>query len=147
LALLEAGFDARQPRSINGVNLLHWMILDNAPNAQEAVALLLKYGADAKAEVGYSDTLIRSAGKYPETVRALVEAGADVDHIGPDGITDVIYLTSIREWESATYLVEKGARQDVRNDMGCRWTTIWIRGRTMLTAIIPRAGINFARLS
>ena len=81
--------------------------------------LLLQHGADPNAvDPVTHETPIRAAGESPRVVRALVEAGADIDRVQPDGVTALVHYVGGRQWESARYLVESGARLDVRNEQG-----------------------------
>jgi ankyrin repeat protein len=54
----------------------------------------------------------------PEMLRALVEAGADLDRVQPNGVTALVHFIATRQWESALYLIGKGASLDVRNADG-----------------------------
>src|SRR5262245_44167517 len=53
-----------------------------------------------------------------EVVRVLAENGADIDRIQPGGVSAVVELLSTRQWESALYLIEKGANLDIENERG-----------------------------
>ena len=54
---------------------------------------------------------IRDMGQFPKIVRSLVEAGADSEVLY-DGNPPVVRLYDVRQWDSAIYLVQKGARLD-----------------------------------
>jgi ankyrin repeat protein len=95
------------------------MVVDRTPAAQETMLLLLQHRADPNAvDPVTNDTPLRAAGDNPAVVRALVEAGADIDHIQSDGTTALVYFVSVRQWDSALYLVQRGARLDVANEHG-----------------------------
>lgn len=118
-ALLEAGSDPEATRMPDGRAPIHYMIVDITPSGREAVLLLLKHGADPNAvDPITGDTPIRESGDSPELVRALVEAGGDVDRIQQNGVTALVDFVAERHWESARYLVEQGAHLDVVNEDG-----------------------------
>jgi len=118
-ALLEVGSDPVATRMPDGRAPIHYMIVDITPSGREAVRLLLNHGADPNAvDPITGDTPLRGAGDSPELVRALVEAGADVDRIQANGVTVLVDFVAERNWESAHYLVERGARLDVVNEDG-----------------------------
>jgi len=118
-ALLEAGSDPETTRMPEGRAPIHFMIVDITPGGREAVLLLMKHGADPNAvDPITGDTPIRQSGDSPELVRALVEAGADMDRIQSNGVTALVDFVAGRHWESARYLVERGARLDVTNEDG-----------------------------
>ena len=54
----------------------------------------------------------------PEMVRALVDGGADVDRRQSNGTSPVVEFISTRQWESALYLIEKGANLALVNEHG-----------------------------
>lgn len=53
-----------------------------------------------------------------EMVRAFVDNGADIDRIQSDGTPAVVRFIGTRQWDSALYLIEKGARLDIVNQHG-----------------------------
>jgi len=117
--LLEAGSDPDRPGLPDGLAPVHFMIVDITPGGREAVLLLLKHGADPDAvDPITGNTPIRESGDSPELVRALVEAGAEIDRIQSDGVTALVNFVAKCRWESARYLVERGARLDVANEDG-----------------------------
>ena len=118
-AMLEAGSDPRTTRMPDGRAPIHFMIIDPSRGGREAVQLLLKHGADPNAvDPITGDTPIRTAGDSPDLVRALCEAGADVDRVQSDGVTALVEFVARQQWESACYLVEQGARLDSVNEDG-----------------------------
>jgi uncharacterized protein len=118
-ALLEAGADPRASRGPKGEDLVNFMVYGGSPAAAEAMRLILQHGADPNAvDPASGKTPINSTYGKPQMVRALADHGADIDRIQPGGVTALIELISTREWESALYLVEKGASLDVRNEHG-----------------------------
>jgi len=118
-ALLEAGCDLDSTRMPDGRAPIHFMLTDITPRGREAVLFLLEHGADPNAvDPITGNTPIRSAGDSPELVRALVEASADMDRIQSSGVTALVKFVGERHWESALYLVERGARLDVANENG-----------------------------
>jgi hypothetical protein len=118
-AILESGIDIRKPRIIDTMPLLHFMLLDSSESSQQVARMMLKMGADPRViDADAGTTAIRRAGGNLETVQALVAAGADINGVTSDGMSDVVYLTMTRQWDSAIYLVEKGARLDIANEHG-----------------------------
>ena len=118
-ALLEAGSDANIAGLPDGLAPIHFMIVDPTPGGREAVHLLLEFGADPNAvDPITGDTPIRGSGDSLDLVRALVEAGADMDRIQANGVTALVDFVARRHWESARFLVERGARLDVANEDG-----------------------------
>jgi hypothetical protein len=78
----------------------------------ECVRVLLAAGADPDSpDPGSGWPPLMDLGDHPDAVRALVEAGADIEALA-DGVSPVVRFTGLRQWESAAYLVEKGARLD-----------------------------------
>lgn len=117
--LLEAKVDPKKSRISNGQDPLNFIILGSTTEGRDVFFLLLKYGADVNAvDPITGETPIQKAGSHPDIVKALVEAGADMDRIQPNGVTALVDFVAQREWDSAIYLVEKGARLDVSNDSG-----------------------------
>jgi hypothetical protein len=117
--LLDAGADPRKTRAGSGQDVVNFMIHGGSPAAREAMRLLLAHGADPDAVDPQSgSTPIGAAYNEPELVRLLVAHGADIDRIQPDGVPAVVGFISTRQWESALYLIEKGANLDVRNANG-----------------------------
>lgn len=84
----------------------------------ECLRLLLDAGADPN-RPGHASgwPLLLEAGDSPGAVRALVEAGADMEALA-GGLPAIVRFTSDRHWDSAIYLVEKGARLDTKSAEG-----------------------------
>ena len=117
--LLEAGADPRASRVGGGDDVVNFMVNGGTPAAHEAMRLLLEHGADPNAPSGEGGrTPIARVYKEPEIVRLLVEHGADIDRIQPDGVPAVVKFIGASEWESALYLIEKGANLDAKNAEG-----------------------------
>ncbi len=118
-ALLEAGADPRATRMATGSDVLNYLLLGSSPAAHETARLLLDHGADPNAvDPLTGETPIGTANGEIEIVRPLVEHGADFDRVQPDGVPVIVDLIARRQWESALYLIEKGARLDVENGEG-----------------------------
>ena len=114
--LLEAGAHPRASRMATGTDVLNFMVLGSSPAAHETVRLLLAHDADPNAvDPLTGKTPIATMHSQPEILRALVEHGADFDRLQPNGVPVIVDLIAQREWESALYLIEKGARLDVEN--------------------------------
>ena len=118
-ALLDAGADPRKSRAPNGVDVVNFMVYGGSPDARQAMRLLLEHGADPNAaDPRTGETPLGTVYNEPEIVRALVEHGADIDRLQPDSVPAIVRLIGLRQWESALYLIEKGARLDVSNANG-----------------------------
>lgn len=117
--LLEAGADPRKSPTANGDDVVNFMVFGGSDAAREAMRLLLEHGADPNAvDPQTGQTPIRSIYNEPEILRALVDHGADIDRIQPDGVPALVHLISTRQWDSALYVIEKGANLDVVNADG-----------------------------
>jgi hypothetical protein len=116
--LLDAGADPRATR-IGGDDVVTYMVLGRTPDAHETMRLLLAHGADPNVvNPASGNTPLGGVYENPEIVRALVDAGADIDRLQSDGTPAVVHFISTRDWESALYLIEKGARLDIVNSHG-----------------------------
>ena len=117
--LLDGGADPRQTRMSDGEDVVSYMVFGHSPDAHDAMRSLLQHGADPNVvNPRGGDTPLRSVYDDPELVRALVDGGAYIDRIQSDGTPAVVHFISTRQWESALYLVEKGANLDVVNSHG-----------------------------
>lgn len=118
-ALLDAGADPRATRMGNGEDVVTYMVFGRSPNAAEAMRLLLARGADPNAVDSQSaNTPLGAVSDNPEIVRALVDGGADIDRLQSDGTPAVVHYIGTRQWESALYLIQKGANLDLANSHG-----------------------------
>ena len=116
--LLEAGADPRETH-VGGDDVVTYMVLGRTPDAHEAMRLLLAHGADPDVvNPASGDTPLGSVYNDPEVVRALVDGGADMDRRQSDGTPAVVHFISTRDWESALYLIDKGANLDLANSHG-----------------------------
>ena len=117
--LLEAGADPRGSFTPDGDTLLHFMVLDRSPPSIEVVRLLLEHGADPNARDPQSGmTPMANAGAQPELVRLLAEAGANIDQLLPGGESMLVRFIELQQWDSAVYLIQRGAKLDVTNPDG-----------------------------
>src|SRR5688572_9674549 len=128
--LLEAGADPRQ--TIIGEtkqDVLNYMVLGINEQGREIVRLLLEYKADPNLRDPITgNTPLNAVSGDAGVVRMLVEAGADIDAIQPSGLPPVVGFISTRDWDSAIYLINKGARLDVKNADGLSvdyWLEQW----------------------
>ena len=117
--LLDAGADARATRMGSGEDLVSYTLFGRSPAAHEAMRLLLAHGADPNVVDPQSgNTPLFTVHNDPEMVRALVDGGADVDRRQSNGTSPVVEFISTRQWESALYLIEKGANLGLVNEHG-----------------------------
>jgi hypothetical protein len=118
-ALLDVGADPRTTRMAGGDDVVSYIINAHSPAADDALRALLEHGADPNVVNRYSrNTPLGDVSDNPAMVRALVEHGADIDRIQSDGTPAVVRFIGTRQWESARYLIEQGARLDVVNTHG-----------------------------
>ena len=128
--LLEAGADPRS--TIIGEtkqDVLNYMVLGINEQGREVVRLLLEHKADPNLRDPITgNSPLNSVSGDPDVVRMLVEAGADIDALQPSGLTPLVGFISTRDWDSALYLINKGARLDVKNADGLSvdyWLDQW----------------------
>ena len=118
-ALLDAGADARASRTGEGVDLVNHLGTASGSARRDAIRLLLEHGADANAvHPPNRGTPIADAGDDLELVRVLVEHGADIDRLQGSGVPVIVHYIGANHWDSALYLIERGARLDVANADG-----------------------------
>jgi hypothetical protein len=117
--LLAADADARGSRTGEGVDLINHLAVVHTPEVREVIRLLLEHGADPNViDPRTATTPIRDAYDDQDLLRLLVEHGANIDHVQGDGVPAVVHFIASQQWENALYLIEKGARLDVRNADG-----------------------------
>jgi hypothetical protein len=116
--LVRAGADPKVSRP-DGMDVVNYIMLGAPPEGREALRLLLERGADPNVpHPATGDTPVRQASVDVEMLELLVEHGADFDRIQPGGVNAVVDYIGTRQWDAALYLIEKGARLDVRNEHG-----------------------------
>jgi len=136
--LIAKGANVNASETWQGETALMWAAAENHP---EVVALLAKNGADlnAKSKVpefpkvkvdaatmvvtalpkgGFTALLLAARQGAPDGVRALAEAGADLNATDPDGTTALNMAIINAHYEVAALLVEKGASLDVGDAAG-----------------------------
>ena len=117
--LLEAGMDPKSSKTPDGSTLLHFMVLDRSPPSVEVVRLLLDHGADPNAQDPQTGmTPMADAGAKPKMVQLLAEAGANIDQLLPGGESMLVRFISMQHWDSALYLIQRGANLDVTDPDG-----------------------------
>lgn len=90
-----------------------------AENDSASLTRLLESGADPNTlDPRTGNTPLGDVYGNPAIVRVLVDHGADMDRIQSDGTPAVVRFIGTRQWESARYLIEKGARLDIVNSHG-----------------------------
>jgi hypothetical protein len=117
--LLEAGADPQKSSTPDGGSLLDFMVLGRTPPSLEVVRLLLKHGADPNARDPQTGrTPMANAGAQLELVQLLTEAGANIDQLLPGGESMLVRFISMQHWDSALYLIQRGAKLDVTSPEG-----------------------------
>ncbi len=104
----------------SGKELLHYALRRYRFNngSLECIQLLLAAGVDPNSPdpiTGHPPLI--DLDEYPDAVRLFVDAGADIE-TNSTGLTPVVRFTMLRNWDSAIYLVEKGARLDTHDEQG-----------------------------
>lgn len=86
-----------------------------SPHRLRNVSLLLKAGADPNAHApGALPPLVQAAGVAPDLIPTLIEAGADPNMAEPVTGTTALSALLGKDRQLARYLIEHGARTDVR---------------------------------
>ena len=117
--VFDAVADARKSWVGSAEDVVNYLILAHSPDGREALRLVLEHGADPNVvDPQNRQTPIGTVYNDPEMVRALADHGADLDHIQSDGTPAVVGFIGTRQWESALYLIEKGAKLDISNSHG-----------------------------
>ena len=115
--LIEFGADVNVKSAYGDVPLWY-------ANTPECVTMLIEAGADPNSTVEYVDgeysLLCRYISEYSieyEMAKALIEAGADVNFMEPDGMTPFSYaLEGDAEKEFIDFMIEHGASAEYLND-------------------------------
>lgn len=120
-SLLEAGADPNRGDG-DGRPPLRWAFQDRAGSRRgerrtvRVVERLLAAGADPSAADSRGETALFDAARtdQPDAIRALVAAGADLNHVSRDGLTPILVVPFPRTREDATLaaLIRAGARVD-----------------------------------
>ena len=117
--LLDAGADPRTTIMASGENIVGFLAMGRRDPVYEAMAAVLEHGGDPNAkDPRTGNTPLGTLHDNLPMARLLVEHGADIDRIQADGTPAVVRFIATRQWESALYLIEKGARLDVVNMNG-----------------------------
>lgn len=118
--LLQAGADPRLTRVGEAkMDVLNFMVLGMTDVGREIVRALLEHQADPNAvDPVNGGTPLGAVAGEPEVVRWLVEHGANIDALQNSGVPAIVSFIGQQDWESALYLIEKGANLDIRNADG-----------------------------
>jgi ankyrin repeat protein len=127
-ALLKAGADVNARENWFGETALMWAAAENHP---DAVHVLIEAGTDVNARSRLLDVPRRRTGQSVlplgnwtalmhaarqgslEGVRALIDEGADLDLVDPDGATALVIAIINANFDEAALLVEKGADPNI----------------------------------
>lgn len=106
----------------------HSLLLDASANGDTAtISRWIAEGADINVanEKGWTPLVIAAFNQNMETVEALVDAGADVNHQSVNGTTVFLYtktkIMETGEYSLLDYLLQKGAEINTR-DFKKEWT-------------------------
>jgi ankyrin repeat protein len=113
-ALVEAGADVNARETF-----LRWTALLLAAQHHHApvVRLLLPAGADPEARDQHDISALRSAAQDVETLRALLDGGADVNAASRGGLTALWQAVRAKAAPSVQLLLERGAKADIPGGM------------------------------
>jgi len=115
--LLDAGMNPNESRTVEGEDLVNFMIVDSDPKSQEVVRLLVEHGA--KPDLLYqSMTPLKNGYHEIATIEALLKHGANKDQLDEYGLPMVVDYVVARAWDAALYMVEHGARLDGQTSRG-----------------------------
>ena len=140
-ALLARGADPNVRESLRGQTALMWAAAnDNAA----VIHVLAEQGADLHARTdnpspspgrtfsstpatGFTPLLFAVRGGHLDAVRALLDAGADVNDTVSDGQSALVVAAANANWELAAYLLDRGADP---NHAGAGWNALHQTVRT-----------------
>jgi len=129
-ALLRAGADPYAKMAGSGWDALMWAA--GMPQAQELVTLLvaeLEVDPNRKADNGFTALMAACKGGSRATVKALLDAGADVDAADEGGVTALMLAAGGNEVGVAEELVTRGARLNQMSDSGWSAASFAATGR------------------
>ena len=108
----------------------HSSLLDAAANGDTATVLRwIAEGSDINVanEMGWTPLVMAAFNQHMETVKVLVDAGADVNHQSVNGTTVFMYaktkVIETGEYSLLDYLLQKGADINIR-DYKKEWTVL-----------------------
>ncbi len=141
-ALLDAGVDPRASRNADGVDVLNHLATARASVRRDAMRALLERGADPNVvDPLDQSTPLAAVGDDPELVRLLVERGADIDRLQGNGVPVIVDYVGGKHWDSALYLIERGARLDVANQDGLS-VDYWVKSFSESVYGTPPEGLD-----
>jgi ankyrin repeat protein len=108
-ALLARGAKVNDKEAWKGQTALMWAA---AENNVEAMGALIKAGADIQTRSrngAFSAFLFAARAGHIGALRALLDAGADINETLPDGTSALVLTVLNAHYETAAFLVEKGA--------------------------------------
>jgi hypothetical protein len=102
----------------SGEDVIRYLVVGPSVEVHEAMRLLLERGVEPDVVHPQEGDTPLGIAHDPETVRLLVQHGANVDRIQYNGLPAVVRFIGKQEWESALQLIERGARLDLANGDG-----------------------------
>ena len=116
--LLSAGAEPNALIRFNG-QIFQLLALAAGGNSDELFYKLLKSGADPNSKDG-KDPAIFSAihARRWDRMNSLLDKGADINCVGREGATPLIYLAAINQYEQVANLISRGANINLTNKGG-----------------------------
>jgi hypothetical protein len=115
-ALLAAGADVNQPNHV-GITALDCAVMGTEPDHTRTVEVLVAAGADVNAGEYTPPLMLASAHGPPDTVAALLQAGADVNRVTDSG-TALHQAVAENRPDNVAVLLRAGARLDLTDEDG-----------------------------
>lgn len=110
--LLNLGADLEEKQENVRYTALHLAALWGCP---ETINVLVKHGANLKAEDIDGATPLLWASKHFQNADALLALGAGPNHINSKGITPLMYAAKVKRHDLMEYLIRKGANVNLHN--------------------------------
>ena len=154
--LVDHGANVNARETLRQTTPLMWAAEQNHP---EAVRFLIQHGAEVNAQslvvepkarygVNYKNKVAGNTGGLTslvlasregglDTVKALVEAQADVNKVTGDGSSAMLVAIQNGHYDVAHYLLEHGTNPNVQNNKGWNALYLAVKNRSIETGTIP----------